>query len=66
MEFTCDLCGDVIEFDMETKCEKCELIRCEVCTDTCVECGELICCNEGIFKTDVCIECEKKLYIDLD
>lgn len=65
MNFTCDLCGDVIEFDRETKCEKCELIRCESCIDLCVECGEPLCCNVGVFKTDLCIECERDLYLEI-
>ena len=65
MNFVCDRCGDKIPFEEEVKCEKCEFILCDACTDRCVECGEPICCNVGIFKSNMCIKCEKELYLEL-
>ena len=61
----CDLCGDTIPQDKETKCEKCEIVRCACCVDACKECGDLICCNVGIFNHELCIECEKKYYLEV-
>ena len=65
MNLVCDICGDMIQLDNEYKCNKCEIVWCESCVDRCKECGNIICCNVGVFKTDLCIECERDLYLEI-